>query len=83
MRQDFKSHILIKQIILTEMKVILELNQYVKQICEKIIHPLLRENDCKNQNMNTTSWQFNMANSPPKLKSEKKGTDYRNSITRQ
>ena len=47
------------------MKVILELNQYVKQICEKIIHPLLRENDCKNQNMNTTSWQFHMTNSPP------------------
>ena len=65
LRQDFKSHILIKQIILTEMKIILELNQYVKQICEKIIHPLLRDNDCKNQNMNTTSWQFNIANSPP------------------
>ena len=47
------------------MKIILELNQYVKQTCEKIIHPLLRDNGCKDPKINTTSWQFIIANSPP------------------
>ena len=47
------------------MKIILELNQYVKQTCEKIIQPLLRENDCKDIKINTTSWEFIIAKSKP------------------
>ena len=38
---------------------------YVKQTCEKIIHPLLRDNGCKDLKLNTTSWQFIIANSQP------------------
>ena len=44
---------------------ILELNQYVKQTCEKVIQPLLRENGCKDLKINTTSWQFIIAKSQP------------------
>ena len=44
---------------------ILELNQYVKTTCEKVIQPLLRENGCGDLKINTTSWQFNIAKSKP------------------
>ena len=47
------------------MKIILELNQYVKQTCEKVIQPLLRENGCKDLKIDTTSWQFIIAKSKP------------------
>ena len=47
------------------MKIILELNQYVKQTCEKVIQPLLKENGCKDLKIDTTSWQFIIAKSQP------------------
>ena len=47
------------------MKIILDLNQYVKQTCEKVVQPLLKENDCKDIKIDTTSWQFIIAKSQP------------------
>ena len=44
---------------------ILELNQYVKTTCEKVIQPLLRENGCGDLKINTTSWPFIIAKSKP------------------
>ena len=58
-----------KQTILTEMKIILNLNQYVKQTCEKTIYPLRRDNDCKDTKMNTTRWEF-VTEDPPQNKEE-------------
>ena len=45
---------------------ILELNQYVKTTCEKVIKPLLKENGCGDLKINTTRWQFNIAKQPEK-----------------
>ena len=44
---------------------ILELNQHVKNICEKVIQPLLRENGCGDLKINTTNRQFIIAKSQP------------------
>ena len=51
---------LIKQTTFTEktMKIILDLNSYVKQTCEKVLQPLLLQNDCKEIKINTSSWVF-------------------------
>ena len=51
---------LIKQTTFTEktMKIILDLNNYVKQTCEKVLQPLLLQNDCKDIKINTSSWVF-------------------------
>ena len=40
------------------MKIILDLNQYVKQTCEKVVQPLLLQNDCKDIKIDTSSWVF-------------------------
>ena len=52
--------VLIKQTTFTEktMKIILDLNSYVKQTCEKVLQPLLLQNDCKEIKINTSSWVF-------------------------
>ena len=40
------------------MKVVLTLNHYVKQTVQKMIQPLLLQNECKNFQLNTTSREF-------------------------
>ena len=48
------------------MKIILNLNQHVKQTYERIIQPLLRENDCHpSSTQHLTSWEFIIAKSKP------------------
>ena len=40
------------------MKVFLTLNNYVKQTVQKVIEPLMLQNECKNFQLNTTTWEF-------------------------
>ena len=50
------------------MKIILDLNQYVKQTCEKVVQPLLLQNDCKDIKIDTSSWVFVKCSSKPSKK---------------
>ena len=51
------------------MKIILDLNQYVKQTVQKVVQPLLLQNDCKDYKIDTSSWVFVKCSPKP---SEKK-----------
>ena len=50
------------------MKIILDLNQYVKQTCENVVQPLLLQNDCKDMKIDTSSWVFEKCSSKPSKK---------------
>jgi len=51
------------------MKIILDLNQYQKQTYERIIQPLLRENDCHpSSTQHLTSWEFIAKSKPKEIK---------------
>ena len=47
------------------MKVILILNHYVKQTVQKVVQPLLLQNDCKEFKINTSTWEFEKNLSEP------------------
>ena len=70
---------LIKQTTFTEktMKIILDINNYVKQKCEKILQPLLLQNDCKDIKINTSSWVFEKCLSQPDKEEWKGLTDWK------
>ena len=50
------------------MKIILDLNQYVKQTCENVVQPLLLQNDCKDNKIDTSTWVFVKCSSKPSKK---------------
>ena len=67
------------------MKIILDLNQYVKQTCEKVVQPLLLQNDCKDIKIDTSSWVFVKCSSKPSKKKwgELAGWEVEESLQRQ
>ena len=43
---------------LQKIRVVLTLNNYVKQTVQKVIQPLMLQNECKNFQLNTTNREF-------------------------
>ena len=59
------------------MKLVLTLNNYVKQTVQKVVQPLLLQNECKNFQINTTSWEFEKQWSEPNKEKWEELTKYK------
>ena len=59
------------------MRVKLYLNHYVKQTVQKVVQPLLLQNDCKNFQINTSSWMFEKHWSEPNKEEWEELTKYK------